>query len=162
HETVEEIVGRLREQLTSRRKEQRVVLNSPEASVRGNPMRFERPRVARRHVLEVFSRVAVRDLKVGLLREEREVRDRVHLRPGIPGLVEACLRKDVMNLETTARAEKMTRQLDARLPVAGLPDAREHVEKRVEPRALAPSGEVSRTKAQVTAVLSQSLDQMVE
>ena len=67
-------------------------------------------------LLQVRRRVTVRDLEVGLLREEGEVGEGVDLGLAVSAFVERVLRKDVVDLKTAQLAEEMLGEFDACWP----------------------------------------------
>src|SRR5690606_28219931 len=161
-ETVQEVVRRLSKKLPAGLQEVTIVFDPPKITIEWNPMRGQDAWILVFDGLEILVRRSIGDLKIGFLCQEGKVGQRIDLRTRITVLVELCLRKDVMHLQTAEVPEQMVGQFNPRLPITRAPDPCEHVSQRIKACAATPSDKVVGTQPKVTAVTSKLLDKAVE
>ncbi len=111
---------------------------------------------------EVILGSAVRDREVRVLRQEAEVRQGVHLGPGVVRLVQARAWEDVVDFETAHLAKKIVLQRQASAPIPCLRHTGEHVQHRIELRSNTPRVEVTRFDPQSALSQPQFADQLVQ
>ena len=102
------------------------------------------------------------DIEIGVLRQETEVRQGVHFRPGVVRLVQPRAWEDVVDFEAAHLAKKVVLQRQASAPVPCLRHAGEHVQHRIEPRSDTPLVEVTRFDPQSALCQPQFADQLVQ
>ena len=111
---------------------------------------------------EVLGRIPIRHLQVGLLRQEGEVRQRIHFRSRVLVAIQQRLGKDVVNLQTAEIPPSRYSTARARSPSRASLDPRQHVEQRIEARTLAPAEKVVGMNAKIAAILAQLGNQAIQ
>ena len=129
---LEERLGGLGQQLATGGQEVPIALDPPEVGIGRNPLRFQSSRVLVLDFGQVFGRVPLPDLEVGVLGQEAEVRDRVDLVAVELVLVQQRLGEDVVHLQRGQLAEKFRSQLQPASEIACTVNTGQQVEERIE------------------------------